>query len=236
MNNTRDRTAAASRPPPAAAPVAWRIATAPVGYETALATMEARAAAIAGGTADQLGGLLEDPPLCSAGPSGRREDLLEPRFPVFPTGRGGQFTYHGPGQRVAYVMLDLKRRSPDVRRFVAGLEEWIIRTLARFGVTGERRAGRIGVWVRRPGKGPGYEDKIAAIGVQIKHWITLHGIALNVDCDLSHYGGIIPCGISEPRYGVTSLADLGRRATLRELDVALRDEFGGVFDKAAAPG
>src|ERR1700730_1242626 len=234
MNNTRDRTAAASRPPPAAAPVAWRIATAPVGYETALATMEARAAAIAGGTADQLGGLLEDPPLCSAGPSGRREDLLEPRFPVFPTGRGGQFTYHGPGQRVAYVMLDLKRRGGDVRRFVADLEEWLIRTLAAFKIKGERRENRIGVWVRRPDKGCGREDKIAAIGIRVRRWISLHGVALNVDPDLSHFAGIVPCGIADPRYGVTSFTDLGHKASMPQVDAVLRREFGEVFGVASS--
>jgi lipoyl(octanoyl) transferase len=226
----------ATRAVPVAEGVEWQISRDPVPYVAALAAMDKRVAAIANGTLPELVWLLEHPPLYTAGTSAKPQALIAPRLPVYAAGRGGQFTYHGPGQRVAYVMLDLNRRGPDVRRFVAGLEEWIIRTLARFGVTGERRAGRIGVWVRRPGKGPGYEDKIAAIGVRIKHWITLHGIALNVDCDLSHYGGIIPCGISEPRYGVTSLADLGRRATLRELDVALRDEFGGVFDKAAAPG
>ena len=211
---------------PASAPVEWRVSDGLVPYEDALAVMEARAAAIADGTAPELVWLLEHPPLYTAGTSARPEELIEARFPVHTTGRGGQFTYHGPGQRVAYVMLDLKRRGPDVRRFVATLEEWIIRTLAAFNVAGERREDRIGVWVRRPEKGAGREDKIAAIGIRVQRWVTLHGIALNVDCDLSHFAGIVPCGVAEPRYGVTSLADLGlagdhaRRSTSR-----LRREF-----------
>ena len=145
------------------------------------------------------------------------------------TGRGGQFTYHGPGQRVAYVMLDLKRRGPDVRRFVATLEEWIIRALAHFNVAGERRDDRIGVWVRRPDKGPGCEDKIAAIGIRVKRWVTLHGIALNVDCDLAHYAGIVPCGVAEQRYGVTSLVDLGLPLVMSDADSALEREFVPLF-------
>jgi lipoyl(octanoyl) transferase len=151
--------------------------------------------------------------------------VIEARFPLHSAGRGGQLTYHGPGQRVVYVMLDLKRRGQDVRRFVATLEEWIIRALANFDVAGERRADRIGVWVRRPDKGAAREDKIAAIGVRIKRWVTLHGVALNIDCDLSHYAGIVPCGVSDPRYGITSLADLGHAVTLPEIDAALRREF-----------
>ena len=182
-------------------------------------------AAIADGAAPELVWLLEHPPLYTAGTSAKPEELIEARFPVHATGRGGQFTYHGPGQRVAYVMLDLKRRGPDVRRFVATLEEWIIRTLATFNVTGERREDRIGVWVRRPEKGAGREDKIAAIGIRVKRWVTLHGIALNVDCDLTHFAGIVPCGVAEPRYGVTSLDDLGLAATIADVDVALRREF-----------
>ena len=149
------------------------------------------------------------------------------------TGRGGEFTYHGPGQRVAYVMLDLKRRGPDLRRFVMTLEEWIIRTLAALDVIGERREDRIGVWVRRPEQGAGREDKIAAIGIRVKRWVTLHGISLNVDCDLSHYSGIVPCGVSEPRYGVTSLADLGRPARMPEVDAALRRAFEPLFGDTA---
>jgi lipoyl(octanoyl) transferase len=215
--------------------VEWQISRDLVPYEAALAAMDKRVAGIANGTLPELVWLLEHPPLYTGGTSAKPHELIEPRLPVYAAGRGGQFTYHGPGQRVAYVMLDLKRRGPDVRRFVFGLEECIIRTLAQFGVSGERRDGRIGVWVRRPEKGPGCEDKIAAIGVRIKHWITLHGVALNVDCDLSSYAGIIPCGISDRRYGVTSLADLGCRATLGEVDVALRAQFGRVFDNASAP-
>ena len=173
--------------------VEWQINRDLVPYDAALAAMNKRVVGIANGTLPELVWLLEHPPLYTAGTSAKPSELIEARLPVYDAGRGGQFTFHGPGQRVAYVMLDLRRRGPDVRRFVAGLEEWIILALAQFGVTGERRAGRIGVWVRRPEKGPGCEDKIAAIGVRIKHWITLHGIAVNVDCDLSHYAGIVPC-------------------------------------------
>src|SRR6185437_4567091 len=159
-------------------------------------------------------------------------DVIEPRFPVHDSGRGGQLTYHGPGQRVAYVMLDLKRRGPDVRRFVATLEEWLIRTLAAFDVRGERREDRIGVWVRRPDKGDGWEDKIAAIGIRVKQWVTLHGMALNVAPDLSHFSGIVPCGVSAQRYGVTSLADLGIPASMAEVDSVLRREFEALFGPA----
>jgi lipoyl(octanoyl) transferase len=214
--------------------VEWRISDGPIEYDAALAAMNARAAAIADRSRVELVWLLEHPPLYTAGTSARQSELIEARFPVHAAGRGGQLTYHGPGQRIAYVMLDLRRRGPDVRRFVAALEEWIIRTLSRFDVTGERRAGRIGVWVCRPDKGAGCEDKIAAIGVRIKRWATLHGIALNVACDLSHYAGIVPCGIREPRYGVTSLADLGVHASMREVDDALRHEFDAVFASSAA--
>src|SRR5205809_4416571 len=209
--------------------IEWRCGAALVPYETAVAEMERRIAAIADGAAPELVWLLEHPPLYTAGTSARPEELIAARFPVHVAGRGGQFTYHGPGQRVAYVMLDLKQRDPDVRRFVATLEEWIIRTLATFGVAGERRHDRIGVWVRRPQLGAGREDKIAAIGVRIKRWVTLHGIALNIDCDLSHYAGIVPCGVSEPRYGVTSLADLGRAVSRAEFDAALQHEFAQLF-------
>ena len=213
--------------------VEWHISDGPIEYDAALAAMNARAAAIADGSRAELVWLLEHPPLYTAGTSARQSELIEARFPVHAAGRGGQLTYHGPGQRIAYVMLDLRRRGPDVRRFVAALEEWIIRTLSRFDVTGERRAGRIGVWVCRPEKGAGCEDKIAAIGVRIKRWVTLHGIALNVVCDLSHYAGIVPCGVREPRYGVTSLADLGVHASMREVDDALRLEFDAVFASSA---
>jgi lipoyl(octanoyl) transferase len=220
--------------PSGLAPVEWRLERGPLAYEAALAAMEGRAAAVAEGTAPELVWLVEHPPLYTAGTSARPQELIEARFPVHMTGRGGQFTYHGPGQRVAYVMLDLKRRGPDVRRFVATLEEWIIRTLASFDVVGERREDRIGVWVRRPERGTGHEDKIAAIGIRIKRWVTLHGIALNVDCDLSHYAGIVPCGVAEARYGVTSLADLDRSASMSQVDTSLRREFTPLFGPIAA--
>jgi lipoyl(octanoyl) transferase len=214
-------------------PVEWRINKGLVPYEAALAAMDARAAAVADHTAPELVWLLEHPPLYTAGTSAKPEELIAPPFPVHAAGRGGQITYHGPGQRVAYLMLDLKRRGPDVRRFVATLEEWIIRSLAHFKVVGERREDRIGVWVRRPEKGPGREDKIAAIGIRIKRWVTLHGVALNIDCDLSHYAGIVPCGVSEPHYGVTSLADLGRAVAMAEIDAVLQREFEALFGPAA---
>jgi lipoyl(octanoyl) transferase len=191
--------------------------------------MEARAAAIAAGAESELIWLLEHPPLYTAGTSARPDDLVEARFPVFAAGRGGQLTYHGPGQRVVYVMLDLKRRAPDIRRFVASLEEWIIRTLAAFAVAGERREDRIGVWVRRPDKGASREDKIAAIGIRLRHWVSLHGIAINVHPDLTHFAGIVPCGVSDPSYGVTSLRDLGVAATLTDVDLVLRREFTPLF-------
>ena len=229
MISTRDHVTIGLGAPAGIAPAEWRIDEGPLPYETALATMEARAAAVADGSAPELVWLVEHPPLYTAGTSARPAELIEARFPVHVAGRGGQFTYHGPGQRVAYVMLDLRRRGPDVRRFVATLEEWIIRTLATFNVAGERREDRIGVWVRRPDKGAGCEDKIAAIGIRIKHWVSLHGIALNVDCDLSHFAGIVPCGVRDQRYGVTSLADLGRTATMAEIDAVLRREFELLF-------
>ncbi|MGQ4272927.1 lipoyl(octanoyl) transferase LipB [Terrihabitans sp. B22-R8] len=206
----------------------WRVSTGLVPYAEAVAEMEARVEAIASGRARELVWLLEHPPLYTAGTSARDSDLLEPgRFPVHRTGRGGQFTYHGPGQRIVYVMLDLRARGQDVRAFVAGLEEWIIRALARFNVEGERRDGRIGVWVRRPDKGLGDEDKIAAIGVRLRHWISFHGISLNVEPDLGHYSGIVPCGIRGP--GVTSLVDLGRPVGMEDSDAALADAFQEVF-------
>ena len=193
--------------------------------------MEARVAAIASGHATELVWLLEHPPLYTAGTSAGAGDLIDTRFPVFRTGRGGQTTYHGPGQRVAYVMLDLRKRGPDVRRFVASLEEWIIRTLAAFNVRGERREDRIGVWVRRPDKGDKREDKIAALGIRVQRWVTLHGIAINVEPDLTHFSGIVPCGVSDQRYGVTSLADLGLTATMTDVDIALRRAFEELFGK-----
>jgi lipoyl(octanoyl) transferase len=214
-------------------PVEWRVSDGLVDYEEALAAMTARAAAIARGEAAELVWLLEHPPLYTAGTSARPAELIAARFPVHKVGRGGQFTYHGPGQRVGYVMLDLKRRAPDVRRFIATLEEWIIRTLAAFGVQGERRDDRVGVWVRRPEKGAHCEDKIAAIGVRVQRWVTLHGFALNVAPDLSHFAGIVPCGVSDARYGVTSLAGLGRVATLADVDTALRTQFVLLFGALA---
>jgi lipoyl(octanoyl) transferase len=217
------------QPAPRQAAAEWRVDDALVSYQSALALMDARAAAIADGAASELIWLIEHPPLYTAGTSAKPGDLMVERFPVHVAGRGGQFTYHGPGQRVAYVMLDLKRRGPDLRRFVATLEEWIIRSLAAFGIAGERRDDRVGVWVRRADKGAEHEDKIAAIGIRVKRWVSLHGIALNVDCDLSHFAGIVPCGVADARYGVTSLLDLGRPVTMAEVDTALRQEFEPLF-------
>ncbi len=219
--------------PAGTAPVEWRVSDALVPYEAAVAAMNARVAAIAAGEAPELVWLIEHPPLYTAGTSARGEDVLDARFPVFDSGRGGQMTYHGPGQRVAYAMLNLRRRGPDVRRFVATLEEWIIRTLAAFNVRGERREDRIGVWVRRPDKGDGCEDKIAAIGIRVKHWVTLHGMALNVDPDLTHFSGIVPCGVSDQRYGVTSLIDLGIPVSMADVDIVLRREFEALFGPTA---
>jgi len=227
--NPRDDLAKSLKPAQPLAPVEWAVSAGPVGYAQALAVMDARVAAIAQDQARELVWLLEHPPLYTSGTSARPADLVEARFPVFASGRGGQFTYHGPGQRVAYVMLDLKRRAPDVRRYVASLEEWIIRTLAAFHVAGERRHERVGVWVRRPDKGDGHEDKIAAIGIRLRHWVSLHGIALNVAPELSHFSGIVPCGVADARYGVTSLADLGHPATLAQVDQVLRREFAVLF-------
>jgi lipoyl(octanoyl) transferase len=223
-------------PRPDAAPAAWATSTGLVPYREAEAAMEARASAIADGAAGELVWLLEHPPLYTAGVSAKPADLLDPeRFPVFRSGRGGQFTYHGPGQRVAYVMLDLKRRRPDVRAYVAGLEQWIIRTLAAFNVRGERREDRVGVWVARPDKGTGFEDKVAAIGVRLRRWVSFHGIAINVEPDLSHFDAIVPCGVADPRYGVTSLVDLGHPVTTVDMDVALRQAFEDVFGAVKQP-
>ena len=238
MVNARDELPFGLASADVADPVEWTVANALIPYDFALAVMEARAAAVAArgraGTAPELAWLLEHPPLYTAGTSARPEELIAARFPVHATGRGGQFTYHGPGQRVAYLMLDLKRRGADVRRFVATLEEWLIRTLAAFDVRGERREDRVGVWVRRADKGEACEDKVAALGIRVQRWVSLHGIALNVDCDLSHFAGIVPCGVAEPRYGVTSLADLAaaglaRRASSAEVDDVLRREFEILF-------
>ena len=214
--------------------VEWRISAAPVLYPEAVAEMESRAADIANQKAAELVWLLEHPPLYTSGTSGKEGDLLDPRFPLFTTGRGGQLTYHGPGQRVAYVMLDLKRRRPDVRAYVASLEELILRTLAAFNVRGERREDRVGVWVKRPDKGIDHEDKIAAIGVRLRRWVSFHGIAINVEPELSHFSAIVPCGVMDPRYGVTSLVDLGLPVTMEDVDVALRQAFGEVFGATGA--
>jgi lipoyl(octanoyl) transferase len=208
--------------------VEWRTAQTPVDYRTAVAEMETRVAAIRAGTAAELVWLLEHPALYTAGTSAREEELLEPgRLPVHRSGRGGRYTYHGPGQRIAYVMLDLRRRGQDVRCHVHQLEEWIIRVLARFGVHGERRVGRVGIWVVGVGE---REEKIAAIGVRVRQWITYHGLALNVDPELDHYRGIVPCGIAE--HGVTSLVQLGVKATMQDVDTALRSTFFEVFANA----
>ncbi|WP_109467857.1 lipoyl(octanoyl) transferase LipB [Albibacillus kandeliae] len=203
-------------------------------YDEALAFMEARASAIAAGEAEECIWLLEHPPLYTAGTSARREDLTDPdRFPVHEVRRGGQYTYHGPGQRVAYVMLDVGRRGRDVRRFVQQLETWVIAALAEFNLTGHIREGRVGVWIERDDRplrpdGGKAEDKIAAIGIRLRKWVSFHGISINVDPDLSHFGGIVPCGISD--YGVTSLVDLGLPVTMEDLDVALMRSFDLVFD------
>lgn len=233
MVNTRANLTVGLQPPPGAPPVEWRISDGLVEYQTALAAMTARAAAIARGEAPELVWLLEHPALYTAGTSAKPDELIAARFPVHSVGRGGQFTYHGPGQRIGYVMLNLKRRAPDVRRFVATLEQWLIDALAHFNVRGERRDDRVGVWVRRPDKGADCEDKIAAIGIRVRQWVTLHGFALNVDPDLSHFSGIVPCGVAEPRYGVTSLADLGLTVTMPEVDMALRAAFAPLFGAIA---
>ena len=216
-------------PRPGSPPVEWQVSDRLVDYDVALARMKARTAAIARGEERELVWLLEHPPLYTAGTSARGEELIAARFPVHTAGRGGQYTYHGPGQRVGYVMLDLKRRVPDVRRFVATLEEWIIHTLAAFNVHGERRGERVGVWVRRQERGDDFEDKVAAIGIRVRQWVTLHGFALNVAPDLSHFSGIVPCGIVEPRYGITSLAALGLTVSMPEVDMALRSTFEPLF-------
>ena len=208
----------------------WKTSEQPVEYPDALAFMDARVAEIHGGQADDLIWLLEHPPLYTGGTSAKVADLLESRFPVYQSGRGGEYTYHGPGQRVAYVMTDLKKRQsvPDIKSYVWSLEEWIIRSIGEFGIKGERRCGRVGIWVVTP-EG---EKKIAAIGVRVRHWITLHGIAINVNPDLSHFGGIVPCGISDA--GVTSFADLGVSADTAALDAALKRNFEGAFLAAQA--
>lgn len=213
--------------------IGWAVSRGLTGYAPAVAAMEARAAAIREGTAGELIWLVEHPSLYTAGVSAKPQDLIDPRFPVHQTARGGQLTYHGPGQRVAYVMLDLRQRGADVRGFVCDLEAWIIAALARFNVKGERRDGRVGVWVERKGPGWSREDKIAALGVKIRRWVSYHGVALNVEPDLSHYAGITPCGIDPREYGVTSLVDLGLPVTMDEADAALKSAFEEVFGKTA---
>ncbi len=216
---------------------AWLHSDQPGPYEEAVALMEARVAAISAGTANEAIWLLEHPPLYTAGTSARREDLVDPdRFPVYKTRRGGQYTYHGPGQRVVYVMLDLNRRGRDVRCFVRRVEQWVIAALAEFNVRGEIRDGRVGVWVQRPDRprditGAVAEDKIAAIGIKLRHWVSYHGISINVEPDLSHFSGIVPCGIRD--HGVTSLVDLGLPVTLSDLDAALHRTFVSVFGQTA---
>lgn len=213
---------------PAVETVEWRTTAAPVGYEDALAEMEARVAAIHEGTAGELVWLLEHPALYTAGVSAAPDELLTPtRFPVHRTGRGGRYTYHGPGQRVGYAMMDLRKRGQDVRAYVHNLEEWVIRALAEFGVTGERREGRIGIWVVRPTPLGPVEEKIAAIGVRVRRWIAFHGVAINVTPDLSHFEGIVPCGLAG--YGVTSLKALGHDVTMTDMDAALQRTFPTIF-------
>ena len=230
---TRETLSVSFLPEAGSEPVEWVIADEPVGYEVAVAEMEARAALIADGMARERVWLVEHPALYTAGTSARDEDLLTPeRFPVHRTGRGGQFTYHGPGQRVAYVMLDLKRREPDLRRFVSALEAWLIGTLGAFNIRGERREQRVGVWVRRPEKGEGAEDKIAALGIRVRRWVSFHGISLHVEPELAHFDGIVPCGVSDQ--GVTSLVDLGLPVTMPEVDSALRAEFELIFGPTVA--
>ncbi|MDQ0474417.1 lipoyl(octanoyl) transferase LipB [Labrys wisconsinensis] len=233
MVNARDLIETAFAPPPGSPPVEWVVAEGRTPYEAAVAEMEARVALIAAGEAAERVWLVEHPPLYTAGTSARSEDLVAPdRFPVHWTGRGGQFTYHGPGQRVAYVMLDLKRRREDVRAFVSALEAWLISTLWAFHVRGERREERVGVWVRRPERGAGAEDKIAAIGIRMRKWVSFHGIALNVEPDLEHFSGIVPCGVRD--HGVTSLVDLGLPVTMRDADEALREAFEPIFGPTVA--
>ncbi|AWC23460.1 Octanoyltransferase [Aminobacter sp. MSH1] len=222
---------------PGSAPVEWRIESGLTPYDQALAFMEERADAIRQGSAGELVWLVEHPPIYTAGTSAQEQDLVEPdRFPVFKTGRGGEYTYHGPGQRVAYVMLDLKRRREDVRAFVASLEAWIISALAAFNVKGERREDRVGVWVVRPDRpalpdGSPAEDKIAAIGIRLRRWVSFHGIAINVEPELGHFSGIVPCGVTD--HGVTSLVDLGLPVTMNDLDVALKAAFEEIFGPAS---
>ena len=241
MSSLRAPLRAPLLPSPGSRPTEWVASPGLTPYEAALAEMELRAERIAAGLADERVWLLEHPPLYTAGTSAKPDGLLAARFPVHRTGRGGQFTYHGPGQRVGYVMLDLKRRRPDVRAFVAALEEWLIAALKSLGVEAETREDRVGVWVPRPDKpkaasGAAAEDKIAAIGVRVRRWATFHGVALNVSPDLAHFSGIVPCGIAAAHYGVTSLADLGVDATMADVDKALRSAFEPIFGATARVG
>lgn len=208
-----------------AAPVEWLVTDGLTPYPVAEQFMQQRVADIIAGTARELVWLVEHPSIYTAGTSTNPEDMKNPQFPVFETGRGGQYTYHGPGQRIAYVMLDLRQRGPDLRAFIATLEAWIIATLGQFNIRGERREDRVGVWVKRPDKGVDFEDKIAAIGIRVRQWVTFHGISINVEPDLDHFGGIVPCGVADPRFGVTSLVDLGLPVMMSDLDLALRHSF-----------
>lgn len=233
MVKMRDELSLSFLPEAGSDPVEWVVAEGLTGYDAAVAEMEMRAGLIADGAARERVWLVEHPPLYTAGTSARDADLIAPeRFPVHRSGRGGQFTYHGPGQRVAYVMLDLKRREPDLRRLIAALEAWLIGTLDGFNIRAERREERVGVWVRRPEKGADVEDKIAAIGIRVRRWVSFHGISLNVEPELSHFDGIVPCGVSDR--GVTSLVDLGLPVTMPEVDSVLRAEFERVFGATVA--
>ncbi|MEM9632370.1 MAG: lipoyl(octanoyl) transferase LipB [Pseudomonadota bacterium] len=229
----RDNLSVNFRPKTGNTPVEWKISDELVDYETALAAMDERVKRIISGEAREQVWLLEHPPIYTAGKRADDSDLVAPdRFPVYRTGRGGQHTYHGPGQRVAYVMLDLKRRHQDVRAFVSALEAWLINTLWQYHIRGERREDRVGVWVQRPDKGTNAEDKIAAIGIRLRKWVTFHGISFNVEPELEHFSGIVPCGITE--HGVTSLVDLGIPVTMAENDSVLRGEFEKIFGPVEA--
>jgi lipoyl(octanoyl) transferase len=241
LSNPRFTPKTAFLPTLGSPPVEWMVSAGLTDYAKAVAAMEARVEVIAAGQAPERVWLLEHPSLYTAGASAKDSDLLDARLPVFRTGRGGQFTYHGPGQRVAYIMLDLKRRRPDVRAFVGALEAWLIDALGLLGVIAETREDRVGVWVRRPDKlaGPGgasAEDKIAALGIRLRRWVSYHGVALNVAPDLSHFSGIVPCGVAEAHYGVASLADLGRPASMAQADAALRAAFEQRFGATIEPG
>ena len=237
---SRSRGTPTLTPMKSSAPVEWIVAEAPVPYAEAVAAMEAHVAQIIAHTAPERVWLVEHPSLYTAGTSARDSDLLAARFPVHRTGRGGQYTYHGPGQRVVYLMLDLHRRRPDVRGFVSALEALVIGTLARFNIAAERRDDRVGVWVPRPDKTPGLDgtpadDKIAAIGIRLRHWVSYHGLSINLEPDLDHFAGIVPCGIGDRHFGVTSLVDLGRPVTMPEVDAALRSEFERIFGPTVLP-